>query len=284
MSKEHFSTPGALLRRGATSRFHSVKARLSTLVHPCVIDDRQTLVYERGLKLTNPDQYKQVSRLAKKLGFQTKEDQRSDFIEGIRRVRAKRHANVVTVALLYAALSSYNTPTHSKTVDPEKSSPEITQEMEIPLFDFNVTSYSSQEEMISAMFAWINNHSSFNHDIKDIPAIKRVSNDKMTQIAFGDELPRSVDHERSTIYGLYNFNEGTVYLLDELDMNSDMAKGVLLHELVHFLQYKYKQDKTVKCKNALESLAYRLEARFLQAYNRAHNITVGRINEASQCS
>ena len=69
------------------------------------------------------------------------------------------------------------------------------------------------------------------------------------------------------IYGLYNFNEGAVYILDSLDLESEKGKGILFHELVHFLQYQYDMGEDVKCKNELKSLSYILEAKFQQSHD-----------------
>ena len=138
--------------------------------------------------------------------------------------------------------------------------------------------------MISAMFNWINNHSSFDHDVNNMPDVVKVSAMQMAEVAFGGELPRAVDPEKLRIYGLYNFNEGAVYILDSLDLESENGKGILLHELVHFLQYQYDKDEDVKCKNELESLAYILEAKFLQSHDHEHNISMDHINRVSQCA
>jgi Zn-dependent peptidase ImmA (M78 family) len=138
--------------------------------------------------------------------------------------------------------------------------------------------------MISAMLGWINGHSSFNHDVTNMPDVVKVSAKQMAEVAFGGNLPLSVDPEKLRIYGLYNFNEDAVYILDSLDMESEKGKGILLHELVHFLQYQYDKDEDVKCKNELESLAYVLEAKFLAPHDHEHNINMEHVNRVSQCS
>ena len=106
----------------------------------------------------------------------------------------------------------------------------------------------------------------------------------MAEVAFGGDLPQAVDPEKLRIYGLQNFNEGAVYILHSQDMESERGKGILLHELVHFLQYQYDKDEDVNCKNELESLAYILEAKFLQSHNHEHNISMEHISRVSQCA
>ena len=75
-------------------------------------------------------------------------------------------------------------------------------------------------------------------------------------------MSKAVNPDTPKINGLYNFNEKAVYILDSLDLETTEGKGILLHELVHYLQYQHGYDENVECKNELESLAYVLNARF----------------------
>ncbi|MFT5134332.1 MAG: hypothetical protein ACI9SC_002807, partial [Gammaproteobacteria bacterium] len=228
--------------------------------------------------------YTHILEFARENGFDVKEDQRADFLEGIKRVKNKRRANVVTVMALAATMLSQTVSAKSSDdFDGTHAVHAVAHAGDMHDFDFDIEAYSSQDEMISAMFDWINNHSSFDHDITNMPEIVKVSARQMAEVAFGGDLPQAVDPEKLRIYGLYNFNEGAVYILDSLDMESEKGKGILLHELVHFLQYQYDKDEDVKCKNELESLAYLLEAKFLQSHDHEHNINMAHINRVSQC-
>ncbi len=151
-------------------------------------------------------------------------------------------------------------------------------------FDLDFDEHSTKDEVVAGLLSWINNHSAFNHRIGDMPDIVKVSALDMAKVAFGKELPKAVDPDKLRIYGLYNFNERAVYILDSLDLTSEKGKGILLHELVHFLQYQYDLDENVQCKNELESLAYLLEAKYLQAHHYQHNISKKQINRVSRCS
>lgn len=130
---------------------------------------------------------------------------------------------------------------------------------------------------------WINDHSSFEFDVENIPAVKKVNAQQIAEVAFGGSLPKSIDAKSLRIFGLYNFNEKAVYLLDSIDLDSKEGKGILLHELVHYLQYQTGLNKNVRCKNELETLAYVLEARFLESQRVRHNISHKHINKVSQC-
>ncbi len=257
-----------------------------SMVHPCIINGQHTLVHERGLQEKDPIGYQHIVEFARKNGFFIKEDQRVDFIEGVKRVKNKRRANVITIMALTATLLSQNVTAKSADgSDGNNNIPVVHTLAEAGFaggFDIDVS--AGEDELMSAMIGWINNHSSFTHDVTKMPELRKVSARELGEVAFGGELPQAVDPEKLRIYGLYNFNEGAVYILESLDLSSDEGRGILLHELVHYLQYQYDKDKDVKCKNELESLAYILEAKFLESHDHQHKISMDHINRVSQCA
>ncbi len=267
---------------------HSLKLKnkQQAMVHPCIIDGRHTLVYEHGLEQKAPDSFQQIVAFAKAQDYQLKEDRRSDFLEGIQRVKNRRRANVVSVMMLTAGLMSQTAQAKSDDAHDNEIfvSSDVTSTQATAGFDFDIDAYHTKEELAAGLLGWINNHSSFSYDINNIPDIKKVSAKKIAEVAFGGELPKAVNPESLKIFGLYNFNEKAVYLLDSIDLDSKEGKGILLHELVHYLQYQTGVDKDTQCKNELESLAYVLEAKFLESNHHRHNITASHIDKVSQCS
>ena len=95
------------------SRLFSNDTQTQAMVHPCLINGVHTLVYERGLLFKDPTAYQHIVDFSKANGFKLKEDQRADFIDGIRRVKNKRHANVVSIVTLTATLISANVAAES---------------------------------------------------------------------------------------------------------------------------------------------------------------------------
>ena len=269
------------------SRMTSKRKNEQAMVHPCVINGQKTLVYERGLKKKDPAAFKMVVEFSETHDYLLKEDQRSDFLEGIKRVKNKHRANAISVMVLTAGLMSQTAQAkivleqeddHKHHIDPD-----VTHTHVEAGFDFDFDSYKTQDELVSGLLGWINNHSTFKYDIDNIPKIKKVSAIEIAKVAFGGELPAAIDAKSLNIFGLYNFNEKTVYLLDSIDLETNHGKGILLHELVHYLQYQTGVDKNAKCKNELESLAYVLEAKFLESQHHKHSITASHINKVSQC-
>lgn len=261
------------------------KMKHQAMVHPCIIGGKHTLVYEHGLAEKDPLSFRQIVDFADAQGYQLKEDQRADFLEGVKRVKNRRRANVVSVMMLSAGLMSQ--AAHAKSSDGHDHGVHMSNDMThthtVSGFDLDFDSFDTEEELAAGLIAWINNHSSFNYDVNDIPPIKKVSAREIAEVAFGGALPKAVNPKNLQIFGLYNFNEKAVYLLDSIDIATNEGKGILLHELVHYLQYQTGIDGNAKCKNELESLAYVLEAKFLESKNHRHNITSSHINKVSQC-
>lgn len=226
-----------------------------------------------------------VADFANAQGYQLKEDRRSDFLEGVKRVKNCRRANVVSVMVLSASLMSQTAQAKSDDVHEHgiHVSSDVNQTQVEAGFDLGLGSFNTEGELAAGLLGWINSHSSFTYDIDNIPDIKKVSSKEIAEVAFGSELPKAINPDTLQIFGLYNFNDGAVYLLDSIDLETDAGKGILLHELVHYLQYQTGIDKDAECKNELESLAYVLEAKFLDSHDHDHNISASHIDKVSQC-
>ena len=261
------------------------KKKEQAMVHPCIIGGKHTLVYEKGLQQKDPFAFNKIVDFANKQGYQLKEDQRSDFLEGVKRVKNRRHANVVSIMMLTAGLMSQTAQAKSAFGhDFGHHADNNSQHTQVEDgFDIDFDSFNTEEELVSGLLGWINHHSSFDYDIDNLPSVKKVSARHIAEVAFGGKLPKAIDPNSLQIFGLYNFNEKAVYLLDSIDLDTDEGKGILLHELVHYLQYQTGEDDNVQCKNELESLAYVLEAKFLESHDHKHDISQSHIDKVSQC-
>jgi len=217
------------------SRIMSNKMPEQAMVHPCIINGQHTLVYERGLQGKDPIAYQQIVDFSRANGFGVKEDQRADFIAGVRRVKNKRLANVVTIMALTTTLLSTSVAAKSAADDLDThNTREIIQTYSANGEALDIDADLTGDELTAGLLGWINKHSSFEHNIDKMPDVVKVSALEMAHVAFGDDLPKAIDPEKLQIYGLYNFNEEAVYILDTLDLETEKGRGVLLHELVHF--------------------------------------------------
>lgn len=255
------------------------------MVHPCIIDGKHTLVYECGLEQKDPENYKLLTQYADTNGYVLKEDRRANFIEGVKRVENPSRANVITILILTASLLSQNTAAaeFSNYLGIDEPISNIEEMQVYPRVEIDDASYATIENLMDNLVEWINQHTSFQHHVDKLPKLVLADTNIIAEVAFGGKLPGNVDASSLNIMGLYNFNEKAIYLLDELDLNTEEGKGILLHELVHYLQYEEDIDKNVDCKNELEALAYMIEAKYLSDHQVKHNITQSHIDNVSEC-
>ncbi|MEQ8290361.1 MAG: hypothetical protein RIB78_11635 [Gammaproteobacteria bacterium] len=276
-------------KTGWLTRLASVfsKKRFSrdAIVHPCVINGVQTLVYPRGLAKKDPRAFRVIKQYAHVNGFNLKEDQRADFLEGVKRVQNKKLANVVSVIALSAKLGLMSHPVAAAEVNRfTQSDFAVTSSIQhVSDHVINLDSYDNEKDLAKTLMLWIGQHTSLPQEQLNVPEITKVSGYEIASIAFGGQIPKNVDPEKLQIYGLYNFHEKTVYLLDSIDLDTTEGKSILLHELVHFIQYEMNLEKDAACMNELEALAYTLEARFLDTNQHHHNISKKYIDKISQC-
>lgn len=259
-----------------------------SMVHPCFIEGKPALVYERALALKDPFSFDVVKRYAELHGYQLKEDQRAEFVAGIQRVKDKKHTNTISILVLAATLCSQAVQADALINQYAENIGFIPDHTESQIIinydDVDFSSIASLEQLAGKLLGWLNEHTAYEYNVEHIPDIKTVSTRQIAEVAFGGKLPQAVNAENLNIYGLYNFNEHAIYLLDSIDLNTVEGKGILLHELVHYMQYQMGEDKSVDCKNELESLAYVLEAKFLESAGHHHNITGAHINKVSTCT
>ncbi len=241
-------------------------------------------IIERGLKYSRPIAYIALVRFSKKNDCIIKEDRRSDFIEGIKRVKNKSSANVLTILLLTANLLSQNVIADNVNLVGQKTLNNSFDNVQIyPRVDFQTSSFSTSEQLMHGLLDWINENSSFKYKIEQLPQLTFVNQQIIAEVALVGGLPANVNASSLHVLGLYNFNSKTIYLLESVDLNTDVGRGILLHELVHYLQYEEHLENEVDCKNELEALAYTIEAKYLHEHNQEHNFSKQLINGISQC-
>ncbi len=256
------------------------------LVHPCIIDGKQTLVYPRDLPLADPQSFRIIQQYARVHDFNLKQDQRKNFLEGVKRVKNKKLANVVSVLTLSAGLGLMsNTVAAAPKSNTDVAHQDFsTHESVVINDDADFYLPQTDKELAQTMLDWLQKNTTFDLQNLKAPDIATLSSRNIARMAFGGNIPKAVDPEKLKIYGLYNFHHKTVYLLDSIDLNTTSGKGILLHELVHYIQYETGMDKDAACMHELEALAYRLEARFLDEHQHRHGITQKHISKVSQCS
>ena len=120
-----------------------------------------------------------------------------------------------------------------------------------------------QELLVSLLF-WISSNSILNYDGSKLPRLAFVTEQRLNSMAFGNHHPSAIRTGKYRVAGLYHHELQTIFLVRSVNLESESGKALLVHELVHFLQYQ-NGDEWLDSIADLEQLAYTVEA----AYSRS---------------
>ncbi|MDJ0780258.1 MAG: hypothetical protein QNJ85_20510, partial [Gammaproteobacteria bacterium] len=117
--------------------------KLATRVHPCIINNKRVLVYERGLAIKNPDAFDKLREYAEVNGFGLKEDQRS----GVSKKVCFERRMAKTVPLLFLASGIFMSSAASAEIsNPAKTTVKVLSDVEVTgEYDRNDRAYSSKD-------------------------------------------------------------------------------------------------------------------------------------------
>jgi hypothetical protein len=134
------------------------------------------------------------------------------------------------------------------------------------------------KEIILAMMVWIGGQTGL--PVPELPIISVKTPTEIRQIAYEcdklktenkplykaicipDNDPKAID-----VIAIYDRETGTIYLPTYFDKNNVAHRAILLHEIVHHLQYESDYHKTVQCMPLLEKQAYDLMDIWLEENN-----------------
>ncbi|MEM7541587.1 MAG: DUF6647 family protein [Pseudomonadota bacterium] len=107
---------------------------------------------------------------------------------------------------------------------------------------------------------WLNQHfGQLRVSFSGLPALCRTDQKHLNQLAYGNATRLS----QHRILGLYDFEQHTIYIAEELDLNAARGRSILLHELVHHAQFSSKQFTSMSGDASLEPMAYQIESLYL---------------------
>lgn len=111
------------------------------------------------------------------------------------------------------------------------------------------------KEIITAMLLFIGANTSYNVDLPD-PVIKLVPQEKMEMIyTHGKGL------QGSTLHAFYDTKHDIIYLPDTFNIHDPWEKGVLIHELLHYVQDQ--NQAKFECSSKMEAEAWPLQKKYL---------------------
>jgi len=111
--------------------------------------------------------------------------------------------------------------------------------------------------LLLALLAWIGAHTGAAVPTTrvELPAVERLDPAAMGHVVYPQASGERL--RQRTILGAYDVHKGvngTIYLSTDLDLADEASHEVLVHELVHFLQYR--SGKSFRCFGRMEAEAY----------------------------
>ncbi len=119
------------------------------------------------------------------------------------------------------------------------------------------------KETVFALLTWIGSNTSLVYEGDHSPDVVRVPQETLNQVYYRGVVPQRAQGQDAGVMSFYKFDEGRIYLVDTVDPSTVEGKGALVHELVHFLQFRHGLEKKAKCIRQLERAAYEAQADFL---------------------
>lgn len=67
--------------------------------------------------------------------------------------------------------------------------------------DFEIASFDTVEDLMGGLVNWINSHTSLKHNAEKLPKLIFANPNIIAEVAFGGELPGSIDANKLNILG-----------------------------------------------------------------------------------
>tara|TARA_B100000941_G_scaffold235670_1_gene178540 strand:+ start:869 stop:1285 length:417 start_codon:yes stop_codon:yes gene_type:complete len=111
-------------------------------------------------------------------------------------------------------------------------------------------------EILTALMIWLGTNTplSVNHEL---PNVLFLPQEKMEQIFYGDN-----EYEPEQLHGMYNKETDTIILAEDWNRNDPWDLGVLVHEMVHYLQDQ--NEMKYACTQEMEKLAWPIQQFYLK--------------------
>jgi len=112
------------------------------------------------------------------------------------------------------------------------------------------------KEILTALMIWLGANTQFNTNY-DIPRVIFLPQQQLEDMFYGD-----AEHLPDSLHGLYDRDVDTIYLSDDWDRRSAWDMGVLVHEMVHYLQDM--NGITFNCMAEMEKTAWPIQHKYLK--------------------
>ena len=112
------------------------------------------------------------------------------------------------------------------------------------------------KEILTALMIWLGANTPFSTNF-DIPVVMFLPQEEMNSMYYKDN-----EHEQKSLHGMYDQENDIIYLPDEWDRRSAWDMGVLVHEMVHYLQDM--NEMKFACSAEMEKMAWPIQQFYLK--------------------
>ena len=131
------------------------------------------------------------------------------------------------------------------------------------------------EALLLTLLLWINQNTQFDYNAANgLPTIEAADQMTLAELMIDDDAEfannrHTVSFQNfvNQLEALYDHDQDRILVSARIDVNSPYGRSVLIHELVHFIQYRQGAQDQVNCLNALEKEAYETQALYMAAHD-----------------
>jgi len=118
------------------------------------------------------------------------------------------------------------------------------------------------KEILIALMLWIGANTNYNTDVP-LPSIEFKSQIEMENLYYGERPKREGE-----LYGFYNIAKDVIVLPDTWDKNKPFDLGLLVHEMIHYLQDV--NNIQFNCTAEMEVDSWPLQKQYLESVHNYH--------------
>ena len=118
------------------------------------------------------------------------------------------------------------------------------------------------KEILTALMIWLGANTPFSTNF-DVPQVIFLPQEQLEHMFYGDNK-----YEPEQLHGMYNKEVDIIFLPDDWDRENPWDMGVLLHEMVHYLQDM--KNMEFACSREMEKMAWPIQQFYLE---KVHNYT-----------
>ncbi|MEJ2157865.1 MAG: hypothetical protein P8X96_21250 [Desulfobacteraceae bacterium] len=131
------------------------------------------------------------------------------------------------------------------------------------------------EALLLTLLLWINQNTQFDYSAANgLPAIEAAEQMTLAELMIDDEAELAGNRHTASfqnfvnqLEAVYDHDRNRILVSGRINWDSPYGRSVIVHELVHFIQYRQGVQDQVACLNALEKDAYEAQALYMAAHD-----------------